>query len=459
MSTGSPVPKAELHGVMRCSVWVSCLVGVWMLFAAAPVLANEADTAPPASEAPEPPTPAQQRGEALDQLIERGADGDMAPDTDAEPEELEPPEDWVEPALVERRHEPNSCRQLPDDDDEMVDWAREQIEETVCSAALWFDGLFGDHRNVEAARGAYGRLETSVEYSEFYGFKTRTRFRLRVDLPNLEDRVSVFIGRDSDDNLVRDRSEGFALRSEFPQIDDRDQFFAGFGYALPSNRRFRTDIKVGVRSITSPRAFVQSRTEYLAYADDVHVVQLRLTPFYSTRDGLGVTPGIDISRVLSPRLLGRWSNVATYSETTLGWDWRSALVLYQGFGWQRGLAYEAFVRGVTETEVRLREYGLRTVYRQPVLSGRLYLQPLLGYSWPKEEPDTKRRGAYLVGVGLELPFGKNPDIPPALDARRADAEAPTDADSGIELSPAAPEPDDQSEEEATTPPDAGAAAQ
>ncbi len=404
---------------------------------------------PPATEDVEtaPITPAQERGQALDQLIERGADGDMAPDVDpnAEPdaENLTPPQDWVEPALIDRHHEPNSCRQLADEDDQMVDWAREQIEETVCSAALWFDGLFGDHRNVDAARGAYGRLETSVEHSEFYGFKTRTRFRLRVDLPNLEERASIFIGRDNEDNLVRDRAEGFALRSEFPQIDDRDQFFAGFGYSLPRNRRFRTDIKVGVRSISDPRAFVQGRMEYLAYADDVKLVQFRLTPFYSTRDGLGVTPGVDISRVLTPRLLGRWSTVATYSDTTLGWDWRSALVLYQGFGWQRGLAYEAFIRGVTETDVKLREYGLRTVYRQPLASGRLYVQPLLGYSWPKELPDTTRRGAYLVGVGLELPFGKNPDVPPALDDRRPEADA--EIDTGVDGSPEAPEieePDD-----------------
>lgn len=335
--------------------------------------------------------------------------------------ELTPPPPVRRPEL--REHFAGSCEQRHGERPEMIERARTQIEQTVCGAALWFDGLFGERRNLDAARGAYGRLETSLEYSSFYGLKSRTRFNVRVDLPNLEDRVSVFIGRDNEDDFARDRSEGFALRSEFPQVDDRDQFFAGFGFSPPSSERFRSDIKVGVRNVREPRAFVQARMEYLGYADDTDLLQFRLTPFYNTRDGFGVTPGVDFSRVLSPRLLFRWSTIGTYSEITTGFDWRSALLLYQGIGWERGLAYEAFVRGLTETEVPVREYGLRLVFRQPLLQHRLYLQPLLGYSWPKEEPTQSRRGAYLVGVGVELPFGRRRD---RLGPGERDADAVPD---------------------------------
>ncbi len=442
-----------LHGHQNAS-W-SCrvaLIAVLMLASGAncgPAWAEEAEPEPASkleqievhAETLPPNTPVQDQAESLEELIDDSADTTL--DRPAPPEatdpDLAPPEDWRDQAELPRFHEPGSCQQRPPDrekdmDAEAVDWAREQIEETVCGASLWFDGLFGDDRNLEAARGAYGRLETSYEYSEFYGGKERIRFRLRVDLPNLENRASVFIGRDNDDNVVRDRSEGFALRSEFPQIDDRDQFFAGFGYGLPSSRKFRSDVKLGVRSLSSPRAFVQWRAEYLAYVDDVSLLQFRLTPFYSTRDGLGVTPGVDFSRVLTPRLLLRWSNVGTHSDRTLGFDWRSAAVLYQGFGWQRGLAYEAFIRGVTETEVKLREYGARLVYRQPIVGGRLYLQPLVGYSWPKE-PGTQRDGAYLVGVGLELPFGKDPDHHIELpDNTGVSSSQPTAVDDGASMS-------------------------
>lgn len=312
----------------------------------------------------------------------------------------EPDED----AELEMRHEYDSCRRrdMPED---AVDRARLQLEQTTCSAALWFDGLFGDERHVDKARRAYGRLETSIERSDFYGTKSRTRFDLRVDLPNLQERLSLFIGRDSEERIDRDRREGFALSSEFPELDDRDQFFAGVGYGLPRRERVNVDFRVGVRSVSSPRAFVQTRLHFLPYADDNEVLQIRLTPFYNTRDGFGVTPGLDYSFVISPRLLARWSNIATFSETTEGVDWRSATILYQGLGWGRGIAYEAFVRGMTDAQVPLREYGLRLIYRQPIFRYRLFMQPLAGYSWPREETGERREAAYLVGFGLEMPFG------------------------------------------------------
>ena len=449
---------------------LSAVLLVTMALAAAALPAQAAAQSPVTADVETPPqqagredpapdeTPSQSQTEALEELIDdrgdRSIDDPAVPSADAPRDPtLVPPEDWEDQTDVPRHHRPGSCEQLHPDhaepvDAEAVDWAREQIEETVCGATLWFDGLFGENRNLDAARGAYGRLETSYEHSEFYGAKARTRFRLRVDLPNLQERASVFIGRDNDDDFIKDRSEGFALRSEFPQIDDRDKFFAGFGYGLPSNRRFRSDVKVGVRNVTNTRAFLQWRTEYLAYVDEVNLVQFRLTPFYSTRDGLGVTPGVDFSRVLTPRLLARWSNVGTHSDTTLGFDWRSAAVLYQGFGWQRGLAYEAFIRGVTETPVKLREFGLRLVYRQPIVGGRLYLQPLVGYSWPKEEPGIKREGAYLVGVGLELPYGKNPRRAIAQRNERRRADADRDADADVNAGQAETETETEAEAEA-----------
>lgn len=347
---------------------------------------------------------------------------DQAPESESEsepePGSQSPGDTAVTPEL--REHLAGSCQQRHEARRQMIERARTQIEETVCGATLWFDGLFGDRRNLDAARGAHGQLETSLEYSSFSGVKSRTRFNVRVDLPNIEDRVSVFIGRDDEDAFARDRTEGFALRSEFPEVDDRDQFFAGFGFAPRPSERFRSDLKFGVRNVREPRAFVQARMEYLGYADDQDLLQFRLTPFYNTRDGLGVTSGVDYSRVLSPRLLFRWSNVSTYSETTTGMDWRTALLLYQGLGWERGLAYETFVRGLTETEVRVREYGVRLVYRQPLPQRRLYLVPLVGYSWPKEQADQPRRGAYLLGLGFELPFGRPADRP-VPGARDGDA--------------------------------------
>lgn len=300
---------------------------------------------------------------------------------------------------------PHPCHRARADDEPLVDDAQAVLEETGCRAALWLDGLFGKDADIAAAKRTHGYLETAVSYSQFEGFDTRTRLRVRFELPTLKERLSAFLGREDDDEFIQDRTEGFALRSQFPRIDDRDEWLAGLGYSLPDSKRLQTDIKVGAASLRKPRAFVRARLHYNAYADPSNLFYLRVTPFWRTREGVGVTVGADYSHVLSPPLLLRYSNVGTISEATAGVNWLSALILYQNLREERAIAYELFVRGDTDAAEPLYEYGGRTIYRHPLLPQKLYGEFILGYSWPRSDPDLPRRGSYEVGFGLELPFG------------------------------------------------------
>jgi hypothetical protein len=292
------------------------------------------------------------------------------------------------------------------EDDGMIDGTQTLLEETSCRAALWLDGLFGGEAQIKSARRTSGYIETAVSYSEFEGFDNRTRLRVSFELPNLKERLSVFLGRDSEDDFVRDRSEAFGLRSQFPRIDDRDEWLAGLGYGLPSSERMQTDIRVGAAGLTSPRVFVRGRLHYNAYADRRNLVYVRVSPFWQTRDGLGVTLGLDYNHVLTPKLLLRVSEVGTFSSSTDGVDWLSAVILYQNLRKERAIAYQIFARGQTDDPEPLFEYGGRAIYRHPLIPSKLYGEFILGYSWPQDDPAVPRRGSYEVGFGLELPFGR-----------------------------------------------------
>jgi hypothetical protein len=296
----------------------------------------------------------------------------------------------------------------------VLDSTRRTVHETVCNAVLWFDGLFGDHtrETIESARGSYGKIQLSETYSQFFGEQRSLHFSAHVDLPNLRNRVSAFIGREPEGQFVRDRSEGFALQSQFPQLDDKDETIAGLGYQLPSNYFFRSDFRAGVRfaGFTVPKLFAQWRLSLNAYADEDDIINLRTTPFVNTVDGFGDTSSVDYSHVLGPKLLLRWDNTATRTQKSPGIDWRSVLILYQALPDRRGLAYEAFVRGFTQAPVQLFEYGVQLVYRQPLFSERLYAEALAGYAWPKTDPRKEREGSYNVGLALVLPFGPRGDV-------------------------------------------------
>ncbi len=300
-----------------------------------------------------------------------------------------------------------ACRQRAKRKEILLDATRRRLHQTVCSAALWFDGLFGE-RDLDAALGSYGRVEVSHGYSQFEGSNTRVRFNARVQLPALQDRLSAFVGLDDEDDFVRDRSEGDALRSQ-TRVNDRDEFLAGVGFAVVTTDRFQSDFKFGVRNVRLPKIFVQNRLSYIPYSDKQNRVYLRSTPFLNNRDGFGITTSSDIDRAIEQAFVLRWGNIGTITEKSAGFDWRSALILYQNLRGSSALAYEVFIRGATGAPEPLGEYGVRTIYREPFLNESLFGELVLGYSWPRTDPALERDGSAGISLGVQMPFGEAPN--------------------------------------------------
>jgi hypothetical protein len=289
----------------------------------------------------------------------------------------------------------------------MVDETRRRLHETVCGAALWFDGLFGEG-NLAAARSTHGRIELINAYSEFEGNDTRVRFRAQARLPALERRVSAFIGRDNDEDFVRDRSEGQGLRSQASEIEQIDDWFAGLGYRIEDVWGVKTDFQVGVHGLSSPTVFARLRGSRAFVLGEKDAIYQRLTPFVNNRDGVGITSSTDVDHTLTPSRLLRWGTAGTVTQKSPGLEWRTALLLFQSLSARRAIAYEIFERGATAAPEPLAEYGVRTIYRQPLFHARMYANFLLGYSWPRTDPTLPREGSVGTSIGLELPFGDRP---------------------------------------------------
>jgi len=336
------------------------------------------------------------------------AEGEAAPGKSEPAESTEAPTRETEVYNQVRRNiaEGHPCREPKPEGEPAVDAVRRNLYETVCGAASWFDGLFGERRNIGAIKNLAGRAEVSALYSEHYGTLGRGRMGVRADLPNLKNRLHAFLGRDSEDAIVQDRSEGFALRSQFFDLETDERWVAGLGYGLPGSYRQRTDLNAGIKVGLAPDFFVQARHRRNWFVGDTQLWHFRETLFWTVRDGFGSTTSIDYDRVLTSRVVGRWSNIGTVSQATDGVRYRSAVVVYQNLGESRAVAYEWFVRGESDDAVVAREYGLRTIYRQPI-RGRPWLfgELIGGYGWIREEDDRTRQGAFSVGFGFEILFG------------------------------------------------------
>ncbi len=300
------------------------------------------------------------------------------------------------------------CHQAAPKDAPFIDDAHRKLYETLCGAALWFDGLFGERNQIarDAARGTSGRLEISALNSDYEGSKFRVRGNVRFDFPNFDRRWNAFIGRDDQNDFIRDRTEGLALRSQFLDFADENRWLAGLGYSLPGTYKQRTDFRIGGKLGSEPEIFVQGRHRRNWFINDRNLWHFRETIFWTNRDGFGSTTSFDFDHVVKRTMLLRWGNIGTVSEATEGLDWRSAILLYQSLHNGKALAYEVFIRGESANEVPLKEWGARSVYRQPLLH-RDWLagEVVLGYSWPRYEREDQREGSLTIGLGLEILVG------------------------------------------------------
>ncbi len=363
-----------------------------------------AATAPAAAPAPTPPASASvgakpARPQPVPEPVPQPAAGPVS--------EPVAPAPQAEPAKKPARiHAIGPCRDSASPGEPFIDEARRKLYETLCGAALWFDGLFGENNNFASARRTSGRLEISGLDSQYEGTKVRVRGSVRVDFPNLDNRVNAFLGRDDQDDFIRDRNEGLALRSQFLRLETSERWLAGLGYALPGSYKQRTDFRVGGRLSRTPEIFLQARHRRNWVLNERNLWHFRETVFWTNRDGFGSTTSLDFDHVVTHALLLRWGTAGTFSEATKGLDWRSALLMYQNLPKARAIGYEVFIRGESANQVPLQEWGTRVIYRQQLLHREwLAGEVVTGYSWPRFERADARKGSFAVGLGIEVLIG------------------------------------------------------
>ncbi len=326
------------------------------------------------------------------------------PSAQADPEHSEPDTRASTPPRRWSRRS-NPCVPRNTDQESRIDETQAYLYEMTCKAAMWLDGTVGYRADVKAAKKTHGYLATSFKYSEFGGFDSGTTFRVYTELPSAGNRLNAFIGYQPNNDEDRNRSETFALRSQFSSGADDGKWLAGLGYKIPKLDRFNTDIKIGLSGVSKPKLYINSSSRFNVYADQENVLYFRIKPFWTNRDGFGITSKVDFSRIVKRGLLLRLSHVGTVSQKTRGWGWHNGITLYQKLNEEMGLAWQLFIRGETDEPVPLYEYGAQVAFRTPVMKGKLLTELRMGYSFPQTDPDKDRNGSALVGVKVTLPFG------------------------------------------------------
>lgn len=281
---------------------------------------------------------------------------------------------------------------------EMLESARDYTYQGSYLLAREVNSWFGD-APFEGKGRVSGYVRVNGLWDQRDGTKANVRFRLRVKLPNLENRAYAFIGQDNKDEIVRDQPQAFSREQMLLRENGRDDqsFFAGLGYDL----RDSIDFRVGFRGGLNPYVQARYRKDWVLSPRDI--IYLRESLFWSVKDSFGSTTVLDYEHALSSSLVARWSTVGTITRRTDGFEWQSGIGLIKDFPGIRTASIEALVQG-TSGEVDISNYGIRTSWRQPVYKEWLFGKVTLGHFWPKDKEIRTRERAWALGASLEMHF-------------------------------------------------------
>jgi hypothetical protein len=292
-----------------------------------------------------------------------------------------------------------------ENDPQWIDRMERGLREGGCRSARWIDGLFGQRADDAVYREVSGNVQPSVLWTGYYGFQPRLRFRIDLPLPRIDSKLRAFVGRVDREEFVTERAEpSGAVPRQFGTIGDEQTLLGlGYGDAMKSGTGF--DLGTGIRLTTPLDPYVKASYRWRWLLDSGAVVRFRPTAFWQQSEQFGGTMRVDYDKDLADDLYTRLTASGTYSGRSLGLRGYMNATLFQRLSDRRAIAYQIGASGETDAPVALREYGVRTTYRQNVWRDWLVLELRASLTWPREKREEARQPSWGAGVGFEMVFG------------------------------------------------------
>jgi len=162
---------------------------------------------------------------------------------------------------------------------------------------------------------------------------------------------------------------------------------------------------------TPIETFAKARYRYAWQLSENYLFRVQPLVYWRSDERFGSTLSLELDNSISDNLLLRWSNFGNVSQDQAvnGMRWGSTVSLFQARSDRRAVTYSTFVRGETEDDVKIQNYGFELKYRRRFLREWLFVEYVGSLSWPKELPTEKRELNPGVGIRFEAHFGPTPD--------------------------------------------------
>ena len=267
---------------------------------------------------------------------------------------------------------------------ESMDYTAQRLDEFFALADS------DEHKNARAE----GRVR--------FGWEPRTRdlaaqdfrFRVRVKLPALKDRVDLML---SDDESY-DRQD--SIRAARDAVNEnRDSTTLSLRYQEEQDSPISHRIGAGRRG----QLFAKSQYESDYHFTDVLKMDYDAELYYYTRDELGAELGLDFTYLLADEKYLRFNNRYYYRDRFEDWFWRHEVQYLRPLTQESAILYTFVTKGLTKPNHHLNEVYTSARWRTNYLRSWLYFELEPFVLWLRQE-DFKP--SYGVAMRFEFYYGQ-----------------------------------------------------
>ena len=227
----------------------------------------------------------------------------------------------------------------------VLDTTHDQLSRGIDNSALWFDSFFGDPR-LDADTRADAKLQIMLDgfYSGVEGESDYTiRVRGSVDLPQLENRLRLFLSTDIDaDNT------GAALVDNDPLATNQASRSSGAGlrYGVLESENHSLSLSAAVKS--GPALLLNARSLYTMPLTEISRIRFTNTLYWHSEDKTGLSSLVDYELQEKADTLWRLSIFGNYGEITDGLEWSTQATWLRQLNPRSAISLRAGLNGNTE---------------------------------------------------------------------------------------------------------------
>lgn len=317
----------------------------------------------------------------------------------AEPTPIPPSRPESDLRLIERidlLHE-SACGYLLSWSEGVDGWLAGQIRDPRTPNTTRTTPLVFDEEAAVESEGSRLILSPIVETREYEGFKFGLKFRAKLSLPRLSERIDLILDSDYDDrdpapDLNKPRDIG--LRST-------DNGAANLRLRLDDVWKFKTALEAGLKFKPEPVPRLGARGR-ITWKKPWLTARFTQRVFWESEDGFGERSTLDFEQYKKDVYMRRLSTSVLWSEGSDGVQGGQTLQLYRYLSKRRAVGLILGVYGPLEPSAHVDTYSARISWRQRIHRDWLFLEFEPGVDWPR---DRDYQDVFIARVKFDIIFG------------------------------------------------------